>query len=96
MGLGPVFFPPERRFRHRPIHAQPAPVNPLQVLKLGHPGFPQLQKDPGGHPCLEPIMRRGMGTQLGGVQRAPLTPGPQHVENRIGTLPIRGPAYALT
>ncbi len=89
VGLGPVFFPSQRRFGHRSIHSQPVPIDPLQIIELFHPGFPQLQKNPGGYPGLKPIMRRGIGTQLGRVQRSPLTPCPQHVENRIGTLPIR-------
>jgi hypothetical protein len=34
-------------------------------------------------------MRRRMGTQLGVIQRLPLAAGPQDVEDRIGTTPIR-------
>src|SRR5262245_48713439 len=67
VGLGPVFFPPERCLRHRPIHAEPPPVDPLQLLKLFHSRLPQLQKYPRCHPGLEPVMRRGMGTQAGGI-----------------------------
>src|SRR3712207_7670064 len=34
VGFRPVFFPPERCLRHRSIHAQPLPVDALQLLKL--------------------------------------------------------------
>jgi hypothetical protein len=67
VGLGPVFFPPEGRLAHRSIHTQPPPVQPLQFLELLDARAPQLPKHPRRGPLLEPIMRRGMPTQLGGV-----------------------------
>ena len=36
-------------------------------------------------------MGRGAATQVGGVQRPPLTARTQDIENGIGTLPIRDP-----
>src|SRR5215210_5297044 len=56
VGLGPVFFPSERGLRHRAVHAQPLPVNPLQLLKLLPPRPPQLYEHPGRHPFLKAIM----------------------------------------
>src|SRR5215510_8152295 len=67
VGLGPVFFPPKGGLGHRPVHAQPTPVDPLQVIKLFHSPFPQLQEYPRRHPFLKAVMGRGMGTQASGI-----------------------------
>src|SRR5262249_52605717 len=42
VGLGPVFFPPEWRLGHGAIHAQPGPINALQLVKLGHARLPEV------------------------------------------------------
>src|SRR3972149_4884421 len=45
VGLGPVFFPAERGFGHRPTHPQPPQINAFQLVELldGHP--PEWEKD---------------------------------------------------
>jgi hypothetical protein len=73
--LGPIFFPAQRGFGHRPVHRQPIPVDPAQFVKLLHAGLPQRQEDPRIHPFLEPIMRRRMRAQLGLIQGLPLAAG---------------------
>ena len=91
VGLGPVFFPPARGLRHCSVPAQPLPVDPLQLVKLFHSGLPQLQKDPGLYPFLKAIMGSGTATQVRGVQRPPLTPRAQDIENGLRALPIGDP-----
>src|SRR5262249_25860625 len=59
VGFGPVFFPPERRFGHRAVHAQPVPVNALQLVKLGYPCLPKFQEDLRFYPLLKPVVRSG-------------------------------------
>src|SRR5512135_2948397 len=62
VGLGPVFFPPQRGFGHRPVHREPVPIDPAEFLKLLDSGFPQLEKDACFYPFLKPIMCRRMST----------------------------------
>jgi hypothetical protein len=59
--LGPVFFPAQRRFGQRPIHRQPIPLDPAQLIKLLDPGLPELEKDACLYPDLKAVMRRRMG-----------------------------------
>src|SRR5215470_5333210 len=89
VGFGPVFFPPERRLGHRAVHAQPGPVNALQLVKLCHPSLPKFQEDLGVDPCLKAVMGRGFGTQLRLIQGLPLAARAEHIENGIGTAAIR-------
>ena len=46
VGLGPVFFPAQRGFGHGPVHAQPVPVDPFQLIEL-HETRLQFQKHVG-------------------------------------------------
>src|SRR6266699_686851 len=88
MGLGPVFFPAQRRFGHGPIHREPVPVDSAGLLKLLQSGLPQLEEDSGLHPLLKAVMGRRMRAQLGLIQGLPLTASAQHIENSIGTVAI--------
>src|SRR5215211_4588635 len=45
VGLGPVFFPPERGLGHAPVHAQPRPVDASQGVVLQEPALPQHQEE---------------------------------------------------
>src|SRR5215210_3698825 len=45
VGLRPVFFPAQWRLGHRPVHAQPVPVNALQFVKLLQARLPEFQED---------------------------------------------------
>src|SRR5690348_6615699 len=58
VGLGPVFFPRQGRFGHRPIHGKPTPVDAVEGVILGQPGLPEAQEKPVLDPLLETIMRR--------------------------------------
>ena len=88
VGFGPVFFPPERRLGHRPVHAQPVPRDALQLVKLFHPRLPEFQENVRFDPCLKPIVGRGFGTQLSLLQGCPLAARAEHIENGIGTAAI--------
>src|SRR5687767_4379570 len=55
VGLGPVFFPPEGRLGHRAVHAQPVPVNALQLVKPCHSRLPEVQEDVRCYPLLKPV-----------------------------------------
>jgi hypothetical protein len=89
VGFGPVFFPPEWRLGHRAVHAQPVPVNALQLVKLCHSRVPELQEDVRGDPLLKPVVCGGLGTSLGLVQGFPLAARPEDVKHGIGTAAIR-------
>src|SRR5438105_12884184 len=93
VGLGPVFSPTQWRFGHRPIHREPVPVDPADLLKLLQSCLPQLEEDSGLHPLLKAVMGRRVCTQLGLIQGLPLAPRAQHIEDGIGTLAI-GHAWA--
>jgi site-specific recombinase XerD len=89
VGLGPVFFPAQGRFGHRPVHTHPLPVNALEFIKLLKSGLPEFEEDSRPHPLLKAIMGRRMRTQLGLVERLPLASRSQDVENGIGAVTIR-------
>jgi hypothetical protein len=89
VGLGPVFFPAQRGFGHCPIHAQPAPVDPVQLIELLDSCLPQLEEDVRFHPLLKAIMRCRVRTQFGLVQGLPLAAGSQHIKNGVGTTAVR-------
>src|SRR5262245_48328565 len=71
VGFLPVFFPPEGRLGHAPVHRQPGPVDPLEEVVLQQAGLPEFQEDAGLDPLLEAVVGRGAGAELGGVQRLP-------------------------
>src|SRR5436853_904550 len=75
VGFLPVFFPPERRLGHAPVHAQPGPVQAHQVVVGHQAGLPHVQEDAGLDPLLEAVMGRRSRAELGGVECLPLTAG---------------------
>src|SRR5947209_13668345 len=91
VGLGPVFFPAQRRFGHRSVHTQPVPIDATEFIKLRDSGLPELEEDSGFDPLLKAIMGRRMRTQLGVIQGLPLAASSQDVENGIRTVAIRYP-----
>src|SRR5947207_1134007 len=80
VGFLPVFFPPEGRLGHAPVHVQPRPVDALEEVVLQQAGLPELQEDAGRDPLLEAVVGGRAGAELGGVQRLPLAAGAQDVE----------------
>src|SRR2546421_8300854 len=71
VGLGPVFFPPERGLGHGPIHAQPFPVDALEEVVLQEARLPELEEDAGLDPLLEAVVGGGTGNEAGGVEGLP-------------------------
>ena len=83
VGFLPVFFPPEGRLGHAPVHTQPVPVDALPVV-VGHQAvFPERLEEAGTHPLLEAVVGRGPRAEAGGVQGLPLTAGAQHEEDGL-------------
>src|SRR3954453_2176453 len=75
VGFLPVFFPPEGRLGHAPVHAQPGPVDAHEFVVGHQAGLPQRLEDAGLDPLLEAVMGRGSGAEAGGVQGLPLATG---------------------
>jgi hypothetical protein len=81
----PVFFPPEGCLGHAPVHAQPLPVDALETVVFQQARPPHLDEDALADPLLKAVVGRGAGTELGGVQRFPLTAGAQDEKNGVQT-----------
>ena len=88
-GIGAGFLPAQGRFGDGAIHTQPGPIETLEFIKLGDANLPQLQKYAGLDPRLIAIMGCRVGTELGLIQRLPLTAGAQHIEDGVGTQALR-------
>ena len=86
----PVFFPPQRRLGHAPVHRQPRPVDPFEAVVFEQAGLPQSQKDAGLDPLLEAVVGGGTGTEPGGVEGLPLAAGAEDEEDGIHADAIRG------
>ena len=85
------FFPTQRRLAHRSVQRQPPPVNALQ--RRHRPAVPRA-RTPRTHP--PPAIPGSAGgprrtSRSGLAQRIPLTPRPQHEEDRIHCRPVRHP-----
>ena len=80
VGFFPVFFPAQRRFGHRPVHALPLPVDAFQLVVFGQGELPQLLEHAPFHPLLEIGVNRAAGAELLG-HRLPLAAGGQHIQN---------------
>src|SRR6516225_6203775 len=83
VGFLPVFFPPERGLGHRPVHRQPRPVEPLQLVVFLQAGGPQAEEDAGQSPLLKAAVGRTLGADTGGRQRAPRAAGAQDEEDGV-------------
>ena len=88
VGLGPVFFPPERRLDRARVEGLPLPLDSFQLVVLVQEPCPQLLEDAFADPLLEPsVARRARDVLL--RKGLPLAPRPQHVEDSIEHLPVR-------
>jgi hypothetical protein len=85
VGFLPVFFPPEGRLGHAPVHTQPVPVDAHQAVVFEQACLPHLEEDALLDPALEAVVGRGAGTELGGVQGLPLAAGAQDEEDGVHT-----------
>jgi len=94
VGFLPVFFPPEGRLGHAPVHRQPLPVDALQAVVLQEPGLPDLPEDVGLDPLLKAVVGRGPGAEDGRVEGLPGAAGAQHIEDGIHTDAVQGPRLA--
>src|SRR5215469_2783671 len=65
VGFLPVFFPPEGRLGHAPVHRQPPPVQPLQRVVLLQAVLPKLLEDAGLDPLLEAAVGGTLGANTG-------------------------------
>ena len=90
VGFLPVFFPPEGRLGHAPVHAQPTPVDLLGAVVIEQPGLPPLEEDAGLDPLLEAVVGGGARAEPGAVQGLPLAASAQHEEDGIGTDAVGG------
>ena len=91
VGLGPVFFPAQRRFVQRAVEGHPIKIQPNQVLVILQRHVPEVGK----HARLYPLLKAGVGCAAGAnarcAQRLPLTTRAQHEENAIQYLPVGYP-----
>src|SRR3982750_986618 len=75
--IGPRPPPAQRRLPHRPVAAQPLPLDPLQLVVGEQPLPPELLEHARLRPLLETAVRRTRGADPGRVQRVPLHPRSQ-------------------
>jgi hypothetical protein len=94
VGFLPVFFPPERRLGHAPVHRQPGPVQALPVVVGQEAGLPERLEDALLHPELEAVMGGGPGAEAGGVQGLPLAAGAQDIEDGFHADAVGGRGFA--
>lgn len=87
-GVGAGRVTAQGRFGDGAIHTQPVPIQAFELIELGDPGLPQLQKHPGVAPRLIAIMGGRMGSQHGVVPCLPLTARAQHIKNRVRALAV--------
>src|SRR3954468_20141027 len=89
VGLGPVFSPPPRWLGPRALQCQPRPVKAPQPVIGQQALAPERREHTGRQPFLEAPVGRGGRTDRGLAQRVPLTPRPQHEEDRVHCCPVR-------
>src|SRR5690349_6914342 len=83
VGLGPVFFPSQRRLALGPVYGQPSPVDAFQRLVHQQPLAPELPKHSSRQPLPETSVGRGRSTYPRGLQRSPLHARAQHQQDCI-------------
>src|SRR5215212_306089 len=83
VGFLPTFSPPERGFRHRPVHREPRPIDPVKRVVFGQSYLPELQEHAGFAPLLEAPVRRGGRTDPGLVEGVPLAAGAKAEEDGV-------------
>lgn len=88
VGLGPLFFPPKRRFTHRSIHRTEAPINASQLVVAFETLLPELPEYSCFPPFLKPAVGRARGTQARGVEGIPLASRLEHKEDGIHRAPV--------
>jgi len=91
VGLGPVFFPSQRRLRHCTVHRQPRPINLVKRIERQQPEAPELFEYPRLSPLLESSVRRTARTDSGSAQRVPLAPRAQYEQDGIHRSPVAHP-----
>jgi hypothetical protein len=94
VGFFPVFFPPEGRLGHAPVHTQPGPIDAYQAIVLQQARLPHLEEDALTDVLLEAVVGGGAGAEDGRVQGLPGAAGAQHEEDGIHANPVRGARLA--
>src|SRR5665213_1678495 len=88
VGLGPVFFPAERRLRHRAVHREPLPVDPLGLVVGQEPLAPEFVKHARVEPFAKPPVRGGARADPRRIEGIPLTTRTEHKEDRVHRIAI--------
>jgi len=83
VGFEPLFFPTQGGLGYGTIQSLPPPAQLLAAVVLDQAHLPELQKDTGLGPLLEPPVRRGTRADAGGVQGVPLTASSQRKEDGV-------------
>jgi hypothetical protein len=94
VGFLPVFFPPEGRLGHAPVHRQPGPVDALQAVVLQQAGLPHLEEDALADVLLEAVVGGRAGAEAGGAQRLPLAAGTEDEEDGVHADAVGGARLA--
>ena len=81
--VGTCCLTAQRRFGDGAVHAQPGPIEALELIELVDARSPKLQKHVGLDPLLVAVMGSGVRTQLGLIQALPLAARAQHIENSV-------------
>src|SRR6185312_11590534 len=68
VGLGPVFFPPERRLGDGSVHGHPVPVDADELVIVQEAPAPEFLEDARLGPLHEPAVRRGVLADPGPVE----------------------------
>jgi hypothetical protein len=89
VGLGPVFFSPERRLRYRSVHRQPVPVEAHELVVDEQPTTPEIFEDPGFGPFQESAVGRRVTADPRRIECSPLAPGPQDEEDGVHRRAVR-------
>lgn len=91
VGLGPVFFPPEGRLGHCPIHREPAPINTFVFIVVQEPLTPDFVEYTCFQPLTEPSVRGGARADPRRIQGVPLAASAEHEQNGRHRVSVRDP-----
>ena len=91
VGLGPVFFPAQRRSVQRAVEGHPGKIESNQVLVVQQGLVTEAGKNPVLHPLLKASVGRRGRTDARRAQRLPLAARTQREENPVQYLPVRHP-----
>jgi len=91
VGVGPVFFPAQRRLVQRTVEGHPLKIEPNQLVVVPQGFVPEPGKHARLYPLLEAAVRRAGRANARRAQRFPLAACAQDKENAVQHLPVRHP-----